>query len=568
MPSVRRTLSLFRRSAATRLAGIAVLIVATTILLTTGIVVEQVQSTMLEHAQAQLETNLRLAHELLRTKTDGTPLRLQADQIVAANGYVLDGDLEVVDKVRAIVGGTMTVFRGDLRVSTNVLKPDGTRAIGTHLAPGPVFDTVFKQGQIFRGEADILGSTYLTVYEPLKDAHGSVIGVLYVGVKKLQFLALVSDIERAAALFGTLLLLLGGSALAFAVRRTFLPLNGLSAAMTRLASGALDVEVPMLHREDEVGRMAQAVKVFKDSMTNARRLAVEQEQNKTAAVAAQKATMSRTADAFEAKVGSLAALLFARATELEATARSMSTTATRTNGQAVTVVSAAEKASQGLGTVASAAEELASSIHEISRQVTQSSSITVQAVADAQRTDTIVRALADGAEKIGHIVGLITNIAGKTNLLALNATIEAARAGDAGRGFAVVASEVKSLANQTVNATEEISGQISQIQSATKEAVDAIRGIKCTIDQVNSISTNIAAAVEQQGAATAEIARNVQQTVRSAHDVTVNISGVGQAATDTGTAASQVLSAATDLSRQAERLTAEVGSFIQEVRAA
>ncbi|MDR3538993.1 MAG: cache domain-containing protein [Acetobacteraceae bacterium] len=545
-----------------------VLIVAAAIMLTTGLVVWQVQSTMIEHGQAQLDTNLRLAHELLRVKTDGTPLRLEGDRLVASNGYVLDGDWEVVDKVRAIVGGTMTLFRGDLRVSTNVLGPDGARAVGTHLAAGPVLDQVLKRGGVYRGEADILGTAYFTIYEPLKDAQGAVVGILYVGVQQAEYLSLVTDIKRAAALTGALVLLLGGGALSLAVRRTFRPLDSVRRAMVELANGKLDATVPMLHRADEIGRMAQAVEVFKDNMIKADCLAAEQEQTKAASAAAQKAAMNQTAEAFEAKVGSLIVMLSSDATDLESTARSMAATATRTNGQATTVASAAEEASVGVGTVAAAAEELTTSISEISRQVAQSSKITGQAVADAHQTDAIVRALAEGAEKIGHVVGLIANIAGQTNLLALNATIEAARAGDAGKGFAVVASEVKSLANQTAKATEEIGAQIAQIQSATREAVDAIHRIAGTIEEVSSIAITIAAAVEEQGAATAEIARNVQQTAQSAHEVTVNIGGVGQAAGETGTAADHVLGAAADLSRQTEKLTAEVASFIAEVRAA
>ena len=273
------------------------------------------------------------------------------------------------------------------------------------------------------------------------------------------------------------------------------------------------------------------------------------------------------ANTFEGSVGRLVGLLASGATELEATAQSMTGMADRANTQATTVAASAEEASISVQTVASAAEELSASVSEIGRQVAQSATVSAKAVTDAQRTDQIVRALAEGAERIGKVVHLITDIANQTNLLALNATIEAARAGDAGKGFAVVASEVKSLANQTARATEDIGNQINQIQLATKDAVEAIRDIAATIDELSVIGTNIASAVEQQSAATAEIARNVHQTAQSAQHVTTHIAGVSHAADETGSAAVQVLGAARDLSKQAEQLSAEVKTFVVEIRA-
>jgi methyl-accepting chemotaxis protein len=387
---------------------------------------------------------------------------------------------------------------------------------------------------------------------------------IYLDTLQAQFSGMVWSY---IGLFAAVILIVAAAATAIALS-IVRPLGKLESDMHRLAAGDKSIAIFGAGRRDEIGGMAAAVQVFKDTMIKNDTMAVEQEQIKAAAAAAQKVATNQTADAFQTKVGGFISMLSSGATELEATAQSMSGTATQANGQAVTVAAAAEEASAGVRTVAAAAEELSASIGEISRQVAQSSTITGQAVADAQRTDGIVRALAEGAEKIGHVVGLITNIAGQTNLLALNATIEAARAGDAGKGFAVVASEVKSLANQTAKATEEIGAQIAQIQSATKEAVDAIRGITGTIQEVSSISVSIAAAVEEQGAATAEIARNVQQTAQSAQDVTVNIGGVSRAATDTGAAADQVLSAATSLLRQVEQLTTEVDTFVAEVRTA
>jgi methyl-accepting chemotaxis protein len=346
------------------------------------------------------------------------------------------------------------------------------------------------------------------------------------------------------------------------------PIAAMTGAMDRLAARDFTVAIPAQDRGDEIGRMAKAVDVFKQGLMDADRLSAEQEVVKAQAVAANKATLDRMANGFEAEVGTMVRLLATGAAGLTNSAQAVSGGAERAGRQATTVAASAEEASTGVQTVAAAAEELTASIGEIGRQVAQSAQMTGQAVADARRTDTVVRALAEGARKIGDVIGLITSIASQTNLLALNATIEAARAGDAGKGFAVVASEVKSLASQTARATEEIGTQIAHIQSATKEAVDAIGGIAGTIERISANATTIAAAVEQQGAATAEIARNVAQTAQATRDVTMNIGGISQVVDEAGASAGEVLTVATDLSRQADLLSTAVGRFVAEVRAA
>ncbi|TWA72624.1 methyl-accepting chemotaxis sensory transducer [Azospirillum brasilense] len=375
-----------------------------------------------------------------------------------------------------------------------------------------------------------------------------------------------SDLLVSLAVF-TLSLLLGVGGSLLVVRRIVRPLTAMTGAMRHLADGDLGMVIPGTGRRDEIGAMAQAVEVFQEHAVARERLEAEQRRDQEARER-RTVALDRLTRGFEAKVSGLVGTLSSAATEMEATAGSMSTAAQQTNHQSFAVAAASEQASTNVQTVAAATEQLTASIREIGNRAAQSQAITTRAVADARRTDETVRLMAGCAQRIGEVVGLIQAISSQTNLLALNATIEAARAGDAGKGFAVVAHEVKTLASQTAQATDDIAAQIAQVQTVTRDAVAAIQDIASVIGEVNEIATAIAAAVEEQGAATQEITRNVHQAAVGTQEVASNIAGVQQAANDTGAAASHVLSAAQELSQQAERLTGEVGEFLAGVRSA
>ena len=272
--------------------------------------------------------------------------------------------------------------------------------------------------------------------------------------------------------------------------------------------------------------------------------------------------------AMATRVSEVVEAVASSATEMNSTAESMSSTAEEANTRATAVEAASVRAISSVQTVASAAEELSASISEIGEQVTKSTTIAQQAVDENRKTNDTVKGLSEAAQKIGAVVDLINDIASQTNLLALNATIEAARAGDAGKGFAVVASEVKGLASQTAQATEEIAAQINAMQSVTDEAVSAIGGITSTIETINEIAAAIAEAVEEQGAATQEIARNTQEASKGTQDVSENIAGVTTAAQETGKASKDILSASSDLARQGNELKDEFGAFMEKIGAA
>ena len=212
--------------------------------------------------------------------------------------------------------------------------------------------------------------------------------------------------------------------------------------------------------------------------------------------------------------------------------------------------------------------EMSNAIGEISEQITNSTKIAKEAVDKAETTNTTIRSLSKAAEEIGDIIGLINDIAEQTNLLALNATIEAARAGEAGKGFAVVASEVKSLASQTASATEQISTQIASMQDVTGDAVISIESIHEIINNISQAIVGISGAIEEQSSATQEIARNTQQAAQGTIEVTENVTNVSELASKTGTSAEHVLKSSTILSDQSKILDTEIEGTLKELRQA
>jgi len=344
------------------------------------------------------------------------------------------------------------------------------------------------------------------------------------------------------------------------------PIHKMVDSMKTLADGNNTITIPSLERHDEIGDMAKAVQVFKENGLEMERLEVETEKNKVRAEEEKKASMHRLADDFDARTSSVISSLTAAARQMQQTAEKMTDASDRTSEVSSAVAAAATQADANVQTVAAATEELTASAREISQQINMVANMAGNASEEAQVTSKEVQNLQEMAVSVGDVVGAIKAIAEQTNLLALNATIEAARAGEAGKGFAVVADEVKKLANETAQKTEEIDERVTRIQNAINSSVKAMDKIISNVKNIDEATTSVTAAVEEQNAATGEIGRSVAEASAGTQQVSHNIVTVQENAYQTGEASKTVLDAAGELSKLSVELRDQVGRFLSEIR--
>jgi methyl-accepting chemotaxis protein len=424
----------------------------------------------------------------------GAPSR-QGDQLFFGK-TLINNNFEAVDRVKAVAGGTATVFMGDARVATNVAKPDGTRAVGTKLAAGPAHDTVFKNKQTYRGEADILGQSYFTVYQPLING-GEVIGIAYVGVKKAQFFDVLQNLVKMNLAVGLVVILLAGIVMVFLVRRIFAPIKALTRELIELAGSEQKTSGESGAARNEIDEMRIAVAELAEATK-----AKQEAESEAAELRARADDERRLREEEQAQAAA------ERVRAVRERAQSMEGISNSVKANAANAAEADQVATNACTVADRSGQIVSQAIHAMSR-------------------------IEESSRKISDIIVVIDEIARQTNLLALNAAVEAARAGEAGRGFAVVATEVRSLAQRSSQAAKDINTLISSSSTRVQEGVSLVNNAGSSLSEILASIRKVAGIVSGIVTTNNEQVRELEQintALNRLSEETDNVPGYSAAA--------------------------------------
>ncbi|MBO6178894.1 MAG: methyl-accepting chemotaxis protein [Selenomonadaceae bacterium] len=497
--------------------------------------------------------------------------RVEGGKIYKGEQLLNDAN-NVVDKIGKLTGNNVTIFAGDTRVATT-FQSNGKRSTGTK-ASQPVIDTVITGGKNFVGEAEVLGNKYFCGYEPIKDTSGKVIGMLFMGVPKAEVERLQSSFLTSTITSTVVLIIVFGIIVLGFLRVSLKPLEEVETAMQKMAKGDLSAPPLVVKGTDEIGRMADAANHLQSSMAGILKEIVDSAQQLAAASEQLTASSQSTAESINQVSQNIQTI--AEETESQSstlgdinhTADDLKNDMTELHTSSTSMKHAADRSREGAKEGHAAVANSMNAMAKMATQMTASSKV--------------VETLGERSKEIGNIVEAISGIAEQTNLLALNAAIEAARAGEAGRGFAVVADEVRKLAEQSGTAAQNISAIITGIQDDTAHAMQAMekgneevqagtkivektgevfsameKHIDTLYSQIQQSLSRMAAAEQ----ATAKITSSIQEASSFSRDMANNAQSVSAATEEQAAMINDITDASESLANLAQQLQNDVTKF-------
>lgn len=465
----------------------------------------------------------------------------------------INGNEDIVDLLGEKTGDTITIFQGDTRVATNVMK-NGERAVGTQ-ASSEVIAAVLKKGKRFYGQADVAGSSYQTAYMPLKDQNGNIIGMLYTGANQSILASLTQSLFTQFAIVLVIVIIVSVILVLVFTRKINKRLNALKSAFESAGNGDMTIEV-----SDKTGDELSELSVYYNKMRMKLNDTIQTVQQSALQLAS--ASQQLSAGAEETNQAS------EKITEaVQQIANGAQDQITRIENSENSLKQASADIRDISANTAAIADK--GQLAQSKADIGQKEIANVQAQMDAihqsiQKSGEIIHQLDGRSKQIEQILSVITQIADQTNLLALNAAIEAARAGEQGKGFAVVADEVRKLAEESQQSAGQISKLIIEIQKDMNRSARSVEHVKTEAAEGVTMIQRTRDAFKEIAAATGEISAEISDLSASV----TNISASAHHINDSFAANTADIKESTKNTRQAAALTEEQFAAMEEITAA
>jgi methyl-accepting chemotaxis protein len=506
-------------------------------------------------AADKLESDLAMGFELINMFYPGD-WQIQGGKLFKGD-VDMENNNQVVDMIGNLTGDTVTIFKGDTRVSTNVML-NNERQVGTKVSE-EVAESVLKNGETYIGRANVVGDWYQTAYQPITDRNGEIIGIWYVGVPAAPYDTAIHKFRNNLIAIAIIFILLGCAAALFLGYTVWAPLNYIRESVSKVSEGDLTEKIKD-ENQDEVGKLVGMINLMVEKISEligkTRQMCntVKESSNQLLQRADLGMTMMNEMTAQAVEMGRTASYQSEITNKTRMVINEMSTALQQLAGNTQQVSASSITATS---TAVEGEQQIQKAINQIN---------TINSTVNS--TALVVQGLGAKSQEIGGIVDVITQIAEQTNLLALNAAIEAARAGEQGRGFAVVADEVRKLAEDSGEAAKRIAELIGVVQNEAQKAVEAMRegttevaaGMKAIAEagdyfaRIEQAIKTVNDQIQEMSAASEEIAASVDSTLQSMAETVAAAEQNAKAAKNMGQMAEKQMSEVKMINDAAERL--------------